>query len=464
MLTTAAAADAQEDYTVLYAFPGGSNDDPQPTTPLLHAADGKVYVGTTLGLARLDSSGMPVLINDDPVPHNTMLASDGYLYMVTPSQISRIPLDGGAPIVLQQLTHASEGDFAGPLVEGDDGNLYGFRRSLGDIFGWAPPVIYRITPAGELSTFLQLGPPADIFPYAPLAKGIDGNFYLIWHGILFRVTPDGGAATPLHAFNPQYEAPGIPLQTSDGTIYGTVNGAVDPAWCGSIYKVDPAGTFATVHRFSVTAHDGCGVNPVLVQASDGTVYGTSWTTIFRVTTTTGDFRLLHRSEYPGGSIRYGWNYLALLEGAGGDFYGVAGSGGPAGSWGVIFRLNRLRLPCVNDIDLTWGAFGEPLEGGYLRLFGAVKSETPALWITLFLSRAGIVPLWKTTIPTIDPTYAYIIGADFSGGIGTIGVFTLLMTSSGNICADWSTADTGGTGATAEELRQMLPQAAPLLSP
>jgi uncharacterized repeat protein (TIGR03803 family) len=427
VLTTPLAAQAQEDYVVLHEFPGGQSGF-GPTTPLIRAADGKIYVGTSAGLHAVDASGTPVPINDFSVESETVLASDGYLYMVSPTGISRMPLDGGPPTVLHAISN--------------------------------PPEIYRMTPAGALGTVVELGPPGDP-QMASLAKGIDGNFYgTTWRtgpGSLFRLTADGRLSA-VHVF--QTDSPtGFPLQASDGTIYGTTAGG-NGEECGSVYKVDTDRTFTTLYRFSLAALDGCSPSQTLVLGTDGALYGVTSNTIFQLTTW-GSFRLLHRADYPGGNNRYGIGYRPLLEGPTGDFYGVA-AGGLSGNSGGIFRLNRRRVPCVNDLDLLWQ--GSPDGSGWLYLIGAVKSETPALWTTLFLSQAGISPLWKVVTPTIDPTYAYEIGSQLSGGIGTIAVFTIVVTSSGNVCADWSTAETGGIGATADELRQMLPQGLPRPSP
>jgi len=64
---------------------------------------------------------------------------------------------------------------SGPIF-GADGNLYGTTSQGGQNFGGT---IYRLTPAGALTTMVALGASATdgINPFAPLYLGPDGNYY-----------------------------------------------------------------------------------------------------------------------------------------------------------------------------------------------------------------------------------------------------------------------------------------------
>ena len=67
------------------------------------------------------------------------------------------------------------------------------------------------------------------------------------------------------------------LQASDGNLYGTTYGTLEGATAtggfGTVFKVDTAGTLATLQHFSGSG----GANPAagLVQATDGNLYGTT---------------------------------------------------------------------------------------------------------------------------------------------------------------------------------------------
>jgi hypothetical protein len=102
------------------------------------------------------------------------------------------------------------------------------------------------------------------------------------------------------------------------------------------------------------------------------------------------------------------------------------------------------------LDLLW----QDSAGGTLYLLGAVKSETPAFWATWLVSQSGISRLWATGIPAIDPTYPYEQQVRLSSR-GTIGVFTLVVTSMLKVCSKWTTKDTGGSGSTADSLKRLM---------
>jgi uncharacterized repeat protein (TIGR03803 family) len=174
------------------------------------------------------------------------------------------------------------------------------------------------------------------------------------------------------------------LQSGDGNLYATASGTCGVAGadsCDYILRVDPQGSVTTLHTFELNTSaanqnslgtyindDGSGINP-LIEAGDGNLYGTATSggpngngTAFKLAKD-GTFTLLYAfpSQFlgsqvnvpRGGIIRCDLAYVAtnygapngqspgpLVEGADGNFYGIAGGGisfGTSAS-GVFFRM------------------------------------------------------------------------------------------------------------------------------
>src|SRR5213592_228183 len=92
------------------------------------------------------------------------------------------------------------------------------------------------------------------------------------YGTAFKM--DGaGTLTTLHSFAGKDGAnpyAGL-IQASDGSFYGTTYGG-GASNVGTVFKVDPVGTLTTPHSFTGT--DGTRPHG-LIQASDGSFYGTT---------------------------------------------------------------------------------------------------------------------------------------------------------------------------------------------
>jgi uncharacterized repeat protein (TIGR03803 family) len=129
------------------------------------------------------------------------------------------------------------------LVEGTDGNLYGTTVNGG--YSWpgmgSGGTVFKITPSGTLTTlykFCSQGPsycPDGGGPYGGLILGQDGNFY-------------------------------------GTTEWGGTNAA------GTIFEITPSGELTTLYTFCSMSgcSDGGGPFGTLVQASDGSLYGTTY--------------------------------------------------------------------------------------------------------------------------------------------------------------------------------------------
>src|SRR5262249_41042909 len=147
--------------------------------------------------------------------------------------------------------------------------------------------------------------PDGAWPYGGLIQASDGNFY--------GTTSLGGnlSCSPF----------GYGISASIGA-YGYTRGT----GCGTVFKMDATGNITVLHSFSGQS-DGNFPVAALLQASDGTLYGTTsaggafaYGTLFALDSS-GRFTLLHsfsRAEVSGGSA-----VAALLQAKDGSIYGTA---------------------------------------------------------------------------------------------------------------------------------------------
>lgn len=307
--------------TILYNFCGQAfcGDGGTPFAGLALASDGNFY-GTT------SQSGKSL----------------GTIYRIT------------AAGVLTTLHHFGRAEGYNPysrLIQGTDGNLYGTTTG-GGANGWG--TIYKITLSGAFSTLHSFDKTNGATPYAGLIEASDGNFYgttpfgginSIGLGTLYRISSDG-VFTKLWDFGGTsqdgYEPVTDLVQASDGNLYGTTlvggrNGT------GTVFTVTLAGVLSTLVSFNATGTDGAGPYGTLIQASDGNLWGTTSAggipmydsgTIFK-TTLNGQLNVMHLFQGTDGARPQG----ALLQASDGSLYGTTVYGGLYTNDGLIFRLS-----------------------------------------------------------------------------------------------------------------------------
>jgi uncharacterized repeat protein (TIGR03803 family) len=251
------------------------------------------------------------------------------------------------------------------LVLGPNGNLYGTTSGGGNYGAGTVFEITPITTLGRLTTlynFCSLPQCGDgEAPTDSLILGPDGNFYGTTfagglsgysNGTVFRLTP-AGQLTTLYQFctstNGQWCLDGATpygglTYAKDGNYYGmTFTGGTSDA--GVIYRVSPSGQFSTVYSFCATK-PCTNVNPVatLMQSASGSQYGTSYDgylagAIFEFRNGVGVKTLYYFCQLAGcadGSYPSG----TLVRGTDGNFYGTTTSGGYLcnGSCGTLFEI------------------------------------------------------------------------------------------------------------------------------
>jgi uncharacterized repeat protein (TIGR03803 family) len=202
--------------------------------------------------------------------------------------------------------------------------------------------------ATETTLYSFTGGADGAMPGAGLVQGADGNLYStnvgafngLDFGTVFKITPSGSLTT-LYGFTAT-GANGFPLspvvQGSDGNFYGTSYGNLFTGGDGNVFKVTPKGGYTSLFQF---VGDDNGQNPEtgLIQGADGNFYGMAGGgiygqgTIFDITPSGNLTTLFSFAGYNGGIT----TAQSLVQGSDGNFYGVTDQGGTSG-FGTVFQF------------------------------------------------------------------------------------------------------------------------------
>ena len=165
------------------------------------------------------------------------------------------------------------------LIQGADGNFYGTTQAGGSDDGCFTGcgTVFRLTPGGTLTTLHEFVNSVDGSLPGQVIQALDGNFYGVNPGYLYRVSA-GGAFATIHAFtfNDGYAPVGL-MQATDGYLYGAAmqggGGGSCPSGCGTIFRTNYSGTITTLAQF--TGAGGSAPSGGVVQGTDGNFYGTT---------------------------------------------------------------------------------------------------------------------------------------------------------------------------------------------
>lgn len=220
---------------------------------------------------------------------------------------------------------------------------------------------------------------------------------------LLSVSPAAGAATAsasvVYSFAGQDGSmpAGAPIQGSDGNFYGTTRYGGAAAVLGSsqsgygvVYKLTAAGTETVLHSFGLTTSDGVGPSGPLVQAADGTLFGTTYGggasgrgTVFKITTGGTYTQLYQFAAAPEGAVPVG-----LVIGPDSNLYGVTNMGGandggvffkitPQGTYTNLYSFEAYGHPVTPPVVGTDGLFYGVLQSGGAYQHGVFYSITSA---------------------------------------------------------------------------------------
>ncbi len=353
-------------FATVYAFTPDSQGA-QPLGAPVQTATGDLYGTASTGgpancgtVFRLGSNGILTTLHmftgaDGCQPQAGLLVrADGALYGTTryggTSNLGTVfkLAPEGTLTTLHTFSGGSNGAYPqAPLIQGTDGNLYGMTYEGAD--SNHNGTLFRLTPSGGQTTlYVFTRSSVGAHPVGGLFQASDGNFYgmtsgggpsTLYRGTVFRLTPDG-ALTTIYAFSGSDGAipSGRLIQASDGNLYG-MSFSGGSSNLGTIFRLTMAGTLTTLYTFS-GGSDGRYPSGGIIQAGDGNLYGTTYSggtlksgTVFKLSLG-GTLSTIHTFNKVDGALPGG----GLLEGPGGVLYGYTSRGGWPTGGGVLFAL------------------------------------------------------------------------------------------------------------------------------
>jgi uncharacterized repeat protein (TIGR03803 family) len=201
-----------------------------------------------------------------------------------------------------------------PLIQASDGSFYG-TTTAGGTAGFNIAVhgtIFKITSTGTFTLLHTFTFPNDLNsgadPEGALLQAADGNFYGttatggLGHfgnggdGTIYRMDPAGNVTT-LHSFNRTdgYVPRGGLIQGTDGLFYGTTSaGGSGTSPVGTVFRMTATGAVETLHTFTSGLNSEYSPPAGVTRGTDGSVYGVTqlggpgpigleWGVVFRLT-------------------------------------------------------------------------------------------------------------------------------------------------------------------------------------
>jgi uncharacterized repeat protein (TIGR03803 family) len=305
--------DSSGNHTVLYNFKGGT-DGSHPISGVIRDQHGNLYGTTQAGGAldvgtvfKLDSAGNHTVLYsfaggaDGSTPVGGLVRdSKGDLYGTTSAggsgggygtifQVSA----GGTHTVLHNFSYSDGIGPAATLFRDSKRNLYGTTNS-GGVGGYG--TVFKLDSAGNYSVLHSFtGGAGGLEPYyAGVIGDPRGNLYgttraggTFNFGTVFKLDADGNY-TVLYSFTGGADG-GYPMaglvRDSKHNLYGTTEGGGTGGncniGCGIVFKLDSADTETVLHNF-IGGSDGVFPMGELLRNSNGNLYGTTTTTVFRL--------------------------------------------------------------------------------------------------------------------------------------------------------------------------------------
>jgi uncharacterized repeat protein (TIGR03803 family) len=354
--------------------------------------------------------------------------------------------------VIYSFTGGDDGaDPTTSLTEGTDGNLYGTTSAGGS--NGSGGTVFKITTAGVLTVLHSFKNDSVNDGSVPsgVIQGSDGNFYGVTtyggatgNGTVFKVTPTG-TETVVHSFvnglGDGFNPSGNLIQATNGSFYGTApSGGANSD--GAIFEITPTGQESVLYSFNASANDGYSPGSGVIQASDGNLYGTtpgygpnvnkSFGAVFKVTLS-GQETIVY--AFQGLIVSDGQLPEAgVFQGGDGNFYGTTSEGGSAN--GTVYKLTP---EGVETVLSNFNAGGSANMNGYSPITSLIQASDGNLYGINNLggpqNNDGTV--FQVTLQGVT-TLVYGFGA--SSGDGVNSQANIIQASDGNF---YGTTHSGG---------------------
>lgn len=324
-------------------------------------------------------SGYSVQSTTQPVGLNCQVArGNGVMNVANVTTVgvtcSAIPIAESIQYSFASNNGASPGLFEGGVIQANDGNFYGVTR-----VGGASNLgtVYKVSAAGVYTLLHSFsgGTGDGANPYGKLVQAMDGNLYGVTYmggtlnvGTVYKITT-AGAETVLHSFgavatNGTYADGRFPrsglIQASDGNLYGTTYSGNGPGLnfgYGTVYKITTAGAETVLYSFGTNANDAVHPGSGVIQANDGNLYGTTIDAgaavgggaVYKVTLA-GAETVLHKFV---GTATDGINPFdaGVIQASDGNLYGTTQGGGNNNA-GTVYKIT---LAGVESLLYSFGA-------------------------------------------------------------------------------------------------------------
>ena len=268
-------------------------------------------------------------------------------------------------------------------------------------------------------------------PQSSLIQASDGNLYgtaseggtgTSTGGTVFVVNPASGAVTILHSFaSSDGTTPLGPLvQATDGSLYGTTSSQGTASYYGTVFRLGLDGTFTVLKSFQST--DGSSPAAGLIQASDGFLYGTTKSggtyddgTIFRIGLD-GTFTPLYTFDFHNNGYGGSQPVAALIQGSDGQLYGTTSAGGDNNEGTVFSYVPGGALTILHSFANTDGASPEAalVEGASGVFYGTTSTSSTYNGTVFEITAAGALTTLHTFTGTVDgssPAAPLLRGSD-----------------------------------------------------
>ena len=378
--------DSSGSFSTVHTFT--SADGSQPNGGLIQASDGLLYgtfyrdstTGNCGRVVKVDpATGILTVVFQFPgspslgctsgagVSAGVVQGTDGRLYGVTDGRFGGVfgtvyaLTLGGSLSTLHTFNGTDGGKPMAALFQTASGDFIG-TTSTGGSAPNADGTVFAISPSGTFTTLFGFQSYGDGYrPFAGLIQAPDGSFYGTTElggssgkGTVFKFDEVGGLQT-LHDFSSSGGHPdgsdpaGRLLLASDGNLYGTTQGGGTNNE-GTVFRVGFDGTFDTLYSFSVTRTTGWAPGSGLIQASDGNLYGTTNSAVFKIDPIASVFSVVHSfTTAEGGPL----HFADLIQGQDGRLYGTAATSGGAYPNGMVYAVD----PATGELSVVYAFIG-----------------------------------------------------------------------------------------------------------